>query len=209
MTPSDQSSSQRICRAFFGLPPSFTGAMVFVHFTALLASVVDSTDTVIFRLSLGVDTRSSSDCTMCQRRVVSLDSISASRAIQLNVPLPASEWLPSCILTTEHTQQEKWSNYRYSLRGWYKDTVSYVRSIKSLLPCEDYEDPEAAQVKEEWEESWDPTDLSTPLATFQPHDVTMTANPFAFDESAPGSSFPFATEHNEEECWDPEGTKWG
>ncbi|KAL9620353.1 MAG: hypothetical protein Q9160_005152 [Pyrenula sp. 1 TL-2023] len=216
MTLEEQSLFKKLSDSFFGSLSSLDSAIAFMHISVLLASPKDPMDTVIVRISLGVDIRNFPECMTCQRNVVSIDCISATGAVQLNVPLqPAwdGSWEPLRISTTEITEQGKWSDYVYSLRGWYIHISSYLRRFEPYLHALETEDTMQEDENEVWEETWDPMDVCTPLVTFQPYEIVTPATWCAYNDfeliyhkdykGDDSSKFdPNATDEN---VWDPNG----
>jgi hypothetical protein len=216
MTPEEQSISKNLCETFFGLQSSFNSAMAFMHISVLLASPKDPVDTVIVRISLGVDIRDFPECRICQRRVVSIDCISATGAVQLNVPLRFAwngGWEPLRISTTEITEHVKWSDSVYSLRGWFIHVSSLLRRFESFLNNSESEDTMQEDENEVWEEIWDPMDVCTPLVTFQPYNIATPASLCAYNDfelivpkDIEGDDSPeFDPNATDSDVWDPNG----
>ncbi|KAF2131250.1 hypothetical protein P153DRAFT_394611 [Dothidotthia symphoricarpi CBS 119687] len=219
MDPDEQTTSKRLCETFLGIPNSYNDAMVFMHISVLLSSPKDLADTVIARISLGVDTRDVPECRICQRKVVSVDCISGTRAVQLNVPLQSAwsgSWKPSQISTTEITEHVRWCDYVYSLRGWFIHLSSCVRRYETLV--NDMERTDSDWIEEDeneiWDEIWDPMDVCTPLLTFQPYNVATPAALCAFNdfglvlpESSEEMDSPkFEPDATDVDVWDPNGS---
>lgn len=221
MTLEEQATSKQLCETLFGLPSSFNSAMSFMHISVLLASPKDPFDTVLVRVSLGVDIRDFPDCSTCQRQVVSLDCISTTGAVQLNVPLRSTwngRWEPPRILTTEISEHGKWSDYVYSLRGWFVHLSSYLHRFRSTFESS-FNNSGSENITEEdetevWGETWDPMDVFTPLATFQPYDIATPASLCAYNDfeltqtqtiGGEDDSPKFAPYPTDDDIWDPNG----
>jgi hypothetical protein len=204
MTWEEKSVVDSLCTTFFGSLSSFDPVIAYMHVAILLESPNGPTDTVLTRISLGIDTRLVPECMRCQRRVVSVNSMNEKGALQLNVPLQLAwqdSWEPEEIQVVEASEIARWDDHVYALRGWFVTMEPY-----SHFPW-GYNN----HYTEEGE-TWDPMDANNPLAVFQPRE---TAKPIGFcacnhvdfvcqccieDEG----SCEFNPADSEEVCWDPD-----
>lgn len=219
MSPEEQASSKVLCDTFFGLTSSYSSSMSFMHISVLLASPRIPVDTVLVRLSLGIDMRDVPNCSTCQRRVMTLDCISKAGAVQLNVPLQVAwsgAWEPFQVFTSEFSEHGKWSDYVYTLRGHFIHLSSYLHEAELISQCsiESGEDSQVTVEKAEWEERWDPMDVFTPLSTFQPNDGAVPASLCAYTDfeltqpaamNRESDSSVFAPDVGDNDTWDPDG----
>lgn len=219
MNSKEQTLTKSLCDKFFGTISSYSSVMSFVHISVLLASPQDPIDTVLIRLSLGIDEREFPECNACHRRVVALDCINKTGAVQLNVPLRVAwngAWEPTHIFTNEISEHSKWSDYVYSLRGWYIHISSFLRLIGPVCEVVDDDEDNRVVIEEDnvWEERWDPMDVFTPLTAFQPNGVAVPASLCAYSDfelTQPGSMYEetdsprFAPDTGDDETWDPSG----
>ncbi|KAL1591719.1 hypothetical protein SLS60_011718 [Paraconiothyrium brasiliense] len=214
MAPEEQNEARSIFDTFLGLPSEFNDAMTFMHVNVQMTSPETPAAILLMRLSIGLDTREFADCETCQRRVVSIDCISQTMAVQVNVPLRPSwvgGWEPAQIFTSYNTEFVKWSECVYSLRGWFVHLSSLLHWMNANSREEDTEDVLEEVDNVIWEEAWDPMDVCAPLTTFQPHHISVPANLSAYDDfdiaipehMGQENSVQFDPEAVDEDIWDP------
>jgi hypothetical protein len=158
MTSEEKSSADHLCSSLFGPLSSFDPAIAYMHITVLLQATSEPRDAVITRFSLGIDTRPAPECAKCQRRVVSIDSMSEMGAVRVNLPLQAAwqgRWEPHHFDTKQALDIAGWRECMYALRGWFVK-IPFSHATQGWTEHRDEQ------------KFWDPMDANNVLKVFQP-----------------------------------------
>lgn len=205
MTEEERDKAENVGNILFGDPSKHYLRTTFLNIYVLLASEKGEKNTVFLRLSLGLGFPVPLDCGHCERDVMLFDSIRATGAVQLNVPLRQAG--PAFYEYSEMVERisvevAKWAERVGHLKGWWPCVLP--------RPLPDYAPSDTLYGWSPYKAFdlgiWDPSATMEPPMTFQPYvqeePGVLFLRPCPIHRRVVENFEPYPDDEN---LWDPDG----